>query len=71
MNNYPLGAEDDPRAPWKTMDPPEWEADQWEVIGDCLHVELSWQPFDEELPTQVEIPLEDLFEFIEHRIYHH
>lgn len=29
MDNYPMGAADDPRAPWNQVDPPEVEVEVW------------------------------------------
>ena len=29
MDNYPMGAADDPRAPWNQVDPPEIEVEVW------------------------------------------
>jgi hypothetical protein len=69
MSNYPPGAQYDSSASWNQPDLPEWELEDITTENGMVIVDISWQPFDEDLPTRIELFVDDLFEIIEHKIY--
>ena len=68
-NSYPAGAQYDSSAPWNQPDSPEWELEDITTVNGMVIVDISWHPLDEDLPTRIELFVDDLFEIIERKIY--
>jgi hypothetical protein len=69
MDNYPPGAKYDSSAPWNQPDPSEYQIADITIESDMLVIHLTWEPYDEDMPSRIELFDDDLFPLIEKKIY--